>query len=130
MRKYHVLIALGIFVFTYSVSSRCIAGIDSSGHLSIRQISNTGVDISPLQTTGLVNIRFNQSQTPQSVKIIVFDMLGNIIPKTNTVFFNENMMQVNLSSSQPGYYFIRVQTSNAIVTKRISLVTGKIALHV
>ncbi|HNQ12746.1 MAG TPA: T9SS type A sorting domain-containing protein [Bacteroidia bacterium] len=116
-----------MIVFALSNIQSGMAGVDNAGGLNFQR-NNSGIDISPLVTSNLVNIRFKDQQSLQSVKIIVFDMLGNIVPKNQIMFLNENMMSLNLSNCQPGYYFIRVQTSNAVVTKRVSLISAKIAL--
>lgn len=75
----------------------------------------------PNPTTDLVQIEFELSE-PETLQISVRNIIGQNLISLPTQFASGKMQQyLNLSSISPGIYFIQIETSRGIATKRIQL---------
>lgn len=76
---------------------------------------NNQLYIYPNPTDGIVTINNNQ-QTIRNIKI--FDITGKVIFNDNFSNFN-SQQAINLTNQPAGMYFIRIQTDNSTINKRI-----------
>jgi len=79
------------------------------------------VSVYPTPTTGLLNIRLENIATGIP-SVEVFDMLGNKIKGIVPERIGRGIFSINLSERSKGFYFVRIQTGDTLVTKRITIV--------
>lgn len=78
------------------------------------------IKLYPSPTNGPLNIKIENGTGP--VQVEVFDMLGNLVENINLERKGKGWYTLDLSSMNKGLYFVKIQTPNQFVTKRVTLV--------
>ena len=79
------------------------------------------ISIYPSPTTGIVNLKLKNS-SDRFPEIEIFNMLGNKLSNIKIEQSREGVYTFNLAGQEKGYYFIKIQTTEQFVTKRITLI--------
>lgn len=74
----------------------------------------------PQPSTGQINLRFNEVQNHNPI-IMVYDLLGNLVNTIETEKLNSTTFTLDLSQKKPGYYFVKIQSDNGTVSRRITI---------
>ena len=94
-----------------SVTSDC----QSFSISDLKNIQNSIIEIFPNPTHGLFTINTNQLTISDiSITNITGKSIMYIEPKND-----ENLIQINITNQPAGLYFIKIQTKNKIITKKI-----------
>ena len=80
--------------------------------LSIREINNLDVSIYPNPVKDILNIDYDPSDEIQSVD--VYSLLGELVKKKE-----HDINQLDLSSLNSGVYFLKIETVQGMLTKKI-----------
>ena len=80
--------------------------------LSIREINNLDVSIYPNPVKDILNIDYDPSNEIQSVD--VYSLLGELVKKKE-----HDINQLDLSSLNSGVYFLKIETVQGMLTKKI-----------
>lgn len=78
------------------------------------------INLYPSPTNGPLNIKIENGTGP--VLVEVFDMLGNLVENINLEKKGKGLYSLDLSSMNKGLYFVKIQTPNQFVTRRVTLV--------
>jgi hypothetical protein len=86
------------------------------------RISNTISEISiyPQPSNGIINIKLSETQNENPI-VAVFDLLGNKVAEIEAEHVNGNVYVINLEDKKAGYYFLKIQTDNVLVSRRITI---------
>jgi hypothetical protein len=101
----------------------CVFSINAFGQSDDNsRISNTLSDISiyPQPSNGIINIKLSEGQNESPV-VAVFDLLGNKVAEIEAEHANGNVYTINLEDKKAGYYFLKIQTDNGLVSRRITI---------
>jgi hypothetical protein len=82
-------------------------------------LKSESISVYPTPTTGPVNIRITNGSGPVSAE--VFDMLGNLVNNIRLEKKNKGLYTIDLSGLSKGLYFVKIQTQNQFVTRRVAL---------
>lgn len=86
---------------------------------AVNNISNLdNISVSPNPANGVVNIRYNNTNG-NNVLISITDVTGREVAVINGT--NSQQVQYNTSNLQAGIYFVRLQTDNGTVTKKLEV---------
>ncbi len=77
------------------------------------------VSVYPTPTNGPVNIKITNASGPVTAE--VFDMLGNLVNNIRLEKKNKGLYTIDLSDLSKGLYFVKIQTQNQFVTRRVAL---------
>lgn len=85
----------------------------------VKKDSEPKVFINP--TNNQINIEF-QEKVAQEIKVEVFDVLGNLKKPLTTIPTKpgKNLFTIDVSPYPSGLYFVKIQTSKEVYTKRIT----------
>ena len=84
--------------------------------VGIDEHSTPTVTIYPNPATGFVNMVFNT----EIKSVTMMNIVGQVVYVNNKVNSNE-VLRVNVSSFEPGIYFIQAQTGNGMITKKLTV---------
>jgi hypothetical protein len=101
----------------------CVFSISSFGQSDDNsRISNTisEVSIYPQPSNGIINIKLSEAQNESPI-VAVFDLLGNKMAEIEADHVNGNVYTINLEDKKAGYYFLKIQTDNGLVLRRITI---------
>ncbi len=98
-----------IFHETTDATTREIA-LSGSSAVGFFEIEDIEVSVYPNPTTGIFNI-----EVTEDAEITIIDISGKIISQ----FQNFTTSQVDLSNQANGIYFIKIQTENEIITRKL-----------
>ena len=86
------------------------------------RISNTISEISiyPQPSNGIINIKLSETQNANPF-VAVFDLLGNKVAEIEADHVNGNVYVINLEDKKAGYYFLKIQTNDGVVSRRITI---------
>ena len=86
------------------------------------RISNTISEISiyPQPSNGIINIKLSDAQNESPI-VAVFDLLGNKVAEIEAEHTNGNVYTINLEDKKAGYYFLKIQTDNGLISRRITI---------
>jgi hypothetical protein len=96
------------------IYSNAVIGVPE--HLTADNIS-----IYPTPTTGNVTVSTRQSFSTKT-SVSVYDLLGNKI-QARIRKVKSNQFAIDLSGQRQGFYFVRIQNDQSVVTKRITLLS-------
>ena len=83
--------------------------------------SITNLDVYPNPSRGVFNIKFT-SENIQDLRVRVLNIVGEEIVSENLQqFVGEYLKQVNLQYNAKGIYFLKVETSNGVLNKKLIL---------
>lgn len=82
------------------------------------QVTNRDFAVYPNPTTGMVNVRMNDFTSEGQLTIT--DMTGRVV-LSRQLDGTENLLNLDLSVQESGVYFLRIQTGNDQIVKKISL---------
>lgn len=82
-------------------------------------LRNESISIYPTPTNGPLNIKVANGSGPVSVEI--FDMLGNQVKNVGLEKKTKNLYTIDLAGMNKGLYFVKIQTPNQFVTRRVTL---------
>jgi hypothetical protein len=124
--KFYTIIGLLSFclsigsVFAQSSTEMLNESSKSENTLTILN-DNVQLALYPLPTNGPLNIAFSEAQLT-SPHILVYDILGNLVLKTDADRETNNVFSVFLGDKKPGIYFIKVQGEDgSSFSRRITL---------
>jgi len=83
--------------------------------LSVSENSNFKISLYPNPTKGLVNLKFNNSNSPQ---VLIYDITGKIVFKKQLSIINDSS-QIDLSNFEDGVYMIKIQDGDQQFTTKI-----------
>jgi hypothetical protein len=101
----------------------CVVSISTFGQSDDNsRISNTISEISiyPQPSNGIINIKLSETQNENPV-VAVFDLLGNKVAEIEAEHINGGVYMINLEDKKAGYYFLKIQTDNILVSRRITI---------
>ncbi|MBL0339728.1 MAG: T9SS type A sorting domain-containing protein [Bacteroidetes bacterium] len=78
------------------------------------------IKVFPSPSTGLIYMRI--PELINGCKVEVFDILGNKVKNVMIEKENIGLYSVNLSGKSKGLYFVKIQTGDKFVTKRITII--------
>jgi hypothetical protein len=81
--------------------------------------TNESISVYPAPTNGPVNIKVANGSGPATIE--VFDMLGNQVKNIRLEKKAKSVYTLDLSGMNKGLYFVKIQTSNQFVTRRVTL---------
>lgn len=93
------------------------------GHLEYAEVSGFGLDIMPNPAAEQVTILLHGMAPDEYAMLTLFDRLGRIV-LTQQIAAGETELSIDLSSERfiPGEYFIRVSSSQTVLTKMLAIV--------
>lgn len=80
---------------------------------------NESISIYPTPTNGPLNIKIANGSGPVTVE--VFDMLGNQVKNIKLEKKARTFYTIDLGGMNKGLYFVKIQTPNQFVTRRVTL---------
>lgn len=117
---YSLLIFSSISLFAQTNGENSV----NSQILSTANIKSLGRDIQlsiyPQPSTGSININYSNGQI-QNPKVMVYDLLGNLVNTIESERINPTTFTIDLSDKKPGYYFVKIQSDNGTVSRRITI---------
>lgn len=80
------------------------------------------LNVFPNPTRDLVNVTFDLIET-ETVSVEVMNVLGEVVSVENYGSMNKGAqkLQVNLNNEQTGIYFVKINTGDTFVTRKVSL---------
>lgn len=100
---------------SYSVSS---SNIFTANTLSVNEVLNNAISIYPNPSSGNIFLDFGKKNFGKA-EVSVSDVLGKAILKTN--FTATGKQKLNVSEIGTGIYFIKINTSSGVATKKIMI---------
>lgn len=80
------------------------------------------VSLYPNPTSDATTLLFNATAGGQTT-IVIYNLLGEIVWSQNTTIVQgENRINLDLSGMSTGNYFVKINTSNSVITKKIEVV--------
>lgn len=108
---------LPIILFLFSFSTKSFAQADDNSKINS---SITELSIYPQPSNGIINFKLSEVQNQNPV-IAVYDLLGNKISEIESDHESGTVYSINLEDKKAGYYFLKIQTDNGLVSRRITL---------
>ena len=108
---------------TGNVENTQQAIVNISGFVGIEEKNNSfeEIDLFPNPATNKIFIRLNEDYSAKK-EVFITDLLGHrILEKTETLFNNE-LLELDVSSISSGTYIVNIQSSNSIISKRIIII--------
>lgn len=84
------------------------------------QVAEEPVKLFPSPSTGLFYLQLSPKLT--TPKIEIFDLLGNILINPSIQKEKQGLYKIDLSNFRNGFYFIKIQSGNSLITKRITII--------
>jgi len=97
-----------------TTSHLCTVGINE-----IDAISN--VSIYPNPSNGIVNVIFDNSNANNKITITVNNLLGEMVSEIEKENVSSVNIPIDLSEQSAGVYYIKIQSGNSILTKKLVL---------
>ncbi|HBX52293.1 MAG: hypothetical protein A2309_07780 [Bacteroidetes bacterium RIFOXYB2_FULL_35_7] len=88
-----------------------LVGLSVDNSTGVKEVNTSDVVAYPNPTTGILNIA-----NAENAVVSVFNMLGQQVINVS------NVKSIDMSSLPAGSYFVKIQTNDNVVTKRINLV--------
>ncbi len=108
---------LPIILFLFSFSTKSFAQADDNSKINS---AITELSIYPQPSNGIINFKLSEVQNQNPV-IAVYDLLGNKISEIESDHENGTIYSINLEDKKAGYYFLKIQTDDAIFSRRITI---------
>ena len=94
---------------------------ESSSIVTLKSVNQeVQLSIYPQPSNGEINLSYSEIQN-QNPKVLVYDLLGNLVNNIETERINSTTFALDLSQKKPGYYFIKIQSENGTVSRRITI---------
>ena len=111
----------GTFTVTVTDSNGCIftgTATVLAGPTSVKELFNAGnsIKLYPNPTTGILNIEMPEVK---DATIFVYNLLGEVVVEIDKL---SEFASINLAKLTEGTYFIKIQTTDQVITKKLSLV--------
>ena len=98
----------------FGYTEECSFEIIVDEYSDIENNTENAINISPNPTNGFFNINCEQSKVS---KIEIHDITGKIIYSNSEI--NNSLLSININNKPNGIYFIKINTENNIITKKI-----------
>ncbi len=94
---------------------------ESSSIVTLKSVNQeVQLSIYPQPSNGEINLSYSEIQN-QNPKVLVYDLLGNLVNNIETERLNSTTFALDLSQKKPGYYFIKIQSESGTVSRRITI---------
>jgi len=83
--------------------------------------SNNSIEVYPNPAYEYLNIELN-SNLPQLVSIKFYDIRGSLIKEMSTEVLSKKPHELDISGWFPGIYYIKIQTDQWVITKKVAVI--------
>jgi Secretion system C-terminal sorting domain len=84
-------------------------------------VKDDAISVFPTPTSGTLNIRLGNNQAT-IISVELYDILGNQVKNIGIDRKGRGQVTIDLTGKSRGFYFVKIQTTNQYITKRITLI--------